>query len=274
MGRKKNKWTKKEINFYRFVFKFDIPFKVLVDGNFVGLSIKKKFDLKEKLKKFLDDEVHLVITSCVYNEIKEYESKIPGMLNAIARYPIEECKHGLTDPTNCIRDYIGKKNMGKYFVATQDQFLRAQLRKVPGVPLIFFDQNILLIEKLSVASKEACERRECLKEDPQKSEKKVLSDNKKEIRQFLIDEYKNSKYYKDKQEQYKISKLMGEVRKKAKGPNALSVKKKQSFYEQKEKNIKYQEELKKHEEEGTLEEFIKKKRKRSKKKKNTQVVID
>ena len=40
-----------------------------------------------------------------------------------------------------------------------------------------------------------------------------------------------------KQEEFKLNKLMGNIRKKAKGPNPLSVKKKNSYYVQKEKDL-------------------------------------
>ena len=143
MGRRKNKWFKKTINFYRYVFKFESPFKVIIDGNFVAIALKKKFDLKEALSKALDENVHIVIPSCVFRELQSIEDKIPGITQIISQYKIEECKHNTMEPVNCIRSYIGKRNMDKYFVATQDKFLRSMLRKIPGVPLIFFYLNMI-----------------------------------------------------------------------------------------------------------------------------------
>lgn len=244
MGRHKNKWTKKTINFYRYVFKFNPPFKIIIDGNFISISLKKKFDIKTSLEKFLNEKVRLIIPSCIFKELQLIEDKIPGILKLISQYKIEECNHNQIDPITCIRNYIGKKNHDKYFVATQDDFLRKQLRKIPGVPLIFFDQNMLLIDKLSPSSLEASEKRENLKEAPQKKEQKILNEKKNEVKEFLIEEFKNSKYYKRKSEEYKLNKLMGKIRKKANGPNPLSVKKKKSYYQQLEKDIKYKEEHK------------------------------
>ena len=244
MGRHKNKWTKKTINFYRYVFKFNPPFKIIIDGNFISISLKKKFDIKTSLEKFLNEKVRLIIPSCIFKELQLIEDKIPGILKLISQYKIEECNHNQLDPITCIRNYIEKKNHDKYFVATQDDFLRKQLRKIPGVPLIFFDQNMLLIDKLSPSSLEASEKRENLKEAPQKKEQKILNEKKNEVKDFLIQEFKNSAYYKRKSEEYKLNKLMGKIKKKANGPNPLSVKKKKSYYQQLEKNIKYKEEHK------------------------------
>ena len=243
MGRRKDKWIKKTINFYRFIFKFDSPYKIIIDGNFAAMALNKKFEMKSSLEKLLDDKVTLIIPSCIFKEVQSLENKIPGLLKLLSQYKIEQCQHNLLSPTNCIRDYISKKNTSKYFVATQDNFLRVQLRKIPGVPLIFFEQNMLLMDKPSRVSIEASERRENLKEDLKKTEKKVLDEKKKEISDFLLEEFKNSKYYKQKQEEYKLNKLMGKIRKKAKGPNPLSVKKKQSYYIQKEKDLEYKKKM-------------------------------
>ena len=243
MGRRKDKWIKKSLNFYRFVFKFDSPYKVIIDGNFAAIALNKKFEMKAALEKLLDDKVLLILPSCIFKEVQSIESKIPGLLKLLSQYKIEQCKHGMMTPTNCIRDYIGKKNNLKYFVATQDNFLRVQLRKIPGVPLIFFEQNMLLMDKPSRISIEASERRENLKEDPKQKEKKILIEQKDEITNFLVEEFKNSKYYKQKQEEFKLNKLMGKIRKKAKGPNPLSVKKKQSYYAQKEKDFEYKKKM-------------------------------
>ena len=239
MGRKENKWIKKTLNFYKFVFKFDSPFKIIIDGNFACVALNKKFEMKSALEKLLDEKVILTIPSCIFHEVQSIENKIPGLLKLLSQYKIVECTHGLQSPTNCIRDYIGNKNQSKYFVATQDNFLRIQLRNIPGVPIIFFDQNMLLMDKPSKVSIESAERRENLKEDPKKKEKKILSEKKDEIKDFLLSEFKESKYYKRKQEEFKLNKLMGNIRKKAKGPNPLSVKKKDSYYIQKEKDKEY-----------------------------------
>jgi len=234
MGRKKNKWFKKVVNFYRYVFKFEIPFNILIDGNFVAISLQKKFEMKELLAKTLGENVHLIIPSCIVHEIRELDEKLPGLLNTVSKYKIEECQHGgqILSAEDCIKSYIGKKNAKKYFVATQDSFLRLHLRKIVGVPLLFFEQNMILIDKPSKASIDASNRREELKEEPKKFEKKLLKDKKDEIKEFLKEEFKQSDYYKQKQEDYKLNKLMGRIRKKAKGPNPLSCKKKKKFYEE------------------------------------------
>ncbi len=160
MGRTKNKWFKKVINFYRYVFKFEIPYKILIDGNFVAVMMQKKLDLKEHLSKVLDENVHLTIPSCIVHELRELNNQLPGVLDKVMVYKIEECNHGgqILSPENCIKSYIGKRNHKKFFVATQDSLLRTQLRRIPGVPCLFFGQNMILVDKPSLASIEASEK--------------------------------------------------------------------------------------------------------------------
>ena len=158
MGRKKNKWFKKIILFYKYVFKFEVPYKIIVDGNMLAVSIQKKFDLKDYLTKLLDENVHLIIPSCILHEVKMLDKEVPGLLSAAMKYKVEECNHQVLTPDNCIKLYIGKRNFKKYFVATQDDFLRRQLRRIVATPLLFFDQNMMLIEKPPQVSMDAYHR--------------------------------------------------------------------------------------------------------------------
>ena len=36
-------------NFYKFVFKFDSPYKVIIDGNFAAIALNKKFEGKNRM---------------------------------------------------------------------------------------------------------------------------------------------------------------------------------------------------------------------------------
>lgn len=66
-----------------------------------------------------------------------------------------------------------------------------------------------------------------MKAEPKAFEKENIKDTKiKEANQFMKEEYKKSDHYKRKVEELKLLKVMGRVKKIAKGPNPLSVKKK------------------------------------------------
>jgi hypothetical protein len=90
-------------------------------------------------------------------------------------------------------------------------------RKNPGVQILLFGQNMLKVKVFNL------ERRS--KEEFKKFEKKMLRENKEEIRNFMKDEYRNTSHYKRKTEEFKVNKLMGRVKANVKGPNPLSIRK-------------------------------------------------
>ena len=75
-----------------------------------------------------------------------------------AAYGVEKrrCRHHpLRDGGACIRDLIGStENQHRYCVATQDESLREALRHVPGVPIIYFDHGMLVLEPISDVTKQ------------------------------------------------------------------------------------------------------------------------
>jgi hypothetical protein len=80
----------------------------------------------------------------------------------------------------------------------------------------------------------------------------------------MKEEFKNSIYYKKKMEEMRLNKLMGRIKKKAKGPNPLSVKRKRKNYYDNNNENNLEES---NNPQQTLDEAEKKKRKRHKKKK-------
>ena len=46
----------------------------------------------------------------------------------------------------------GGRNSNHYFVATQDTELRGAMREVPGTPLLLFNRQVLVLDKLSQTS--------------------------------------------------------------------------------------------------------------------------
>lgn len=222
MGRKKDKSFKRILAFYKNVFKIDPPLKIVLDGNFIVTMMNKKLDLKEELTKNCNEIVNLVIPTCIANELKSLESTFPGIMRYILKYKLHECDHQL-NPSQCILKLLGKKNFKKYLVATQDMTLRKIIRHdIPGVPIIFFYQNMILLEKPSTTSLLASEKREDLKQQPTKDEKKNLSVDKIEINKYMKDEYMKSSHFKRILEEQKLMKINGRSSKKAQSPNPLS----------------------------------------------------
>ncbi len=67
---KRLKKYKKYVNFYKVVYKFKPPFKILVDGNFFHLATSSDFNLKDNFYKMINDTPLLVMTKCVMRELE------------------------------------------------------------------------------------------------------------------------------------------------------------------------------------------------------------
>ena len=52
---KRLKKYKKYVNFFKVVYKFKPPFKIMLDGNFFHLAVQNSFNLRENFYKILAD---------------------------------------------------------------------------------------------------------------------------------------------------------------------------------------------------------------------------
>lgn len=108
---------------------------------------------------------------------------------------------------NRASDIPGESNQFNYCVATQDESLRDKLRAIPGVPLIYINKSVTILEPPSPATLNKVNEKEIQKMMPREFEKSVL---------------------KPKEEEKETSGVIRPKKRKAKGPNPLSCRKKKS----------------------------------------------
>jgi U3 small nucleolar RNA-associated protein 23 len=156
---KRGKKYHKFVNFYRVVYKFVPPFKVLLDGNFIFSCTKNSLDLKPNLQKILQDQPLMFMTKCILRELENLKSQdipfIKETLAACAKIVKLPCKHsgGILNPDECIKNFVGSKNESKVFVGTNDEALRNYFRNELGtVPLFFLQNNVLIMDSPSDVS--------------------------------------------------------------------------------------------------------------------------
>ena len=146
---KRQKKYKKYVNFYKVVYKFHPPYKIMVDGNFFHTAISTGFNLRETFFHLITDTPLLVMTKCVMRELEQLgRGTIGKTLDEAKKVVKESCKHsgGILSADECIRNFIGKKNEPKVFVATNDEDLRNDLRNLGTVPIFFFKHNLLIMD--------------------------------------------------------------------------------------------------------------------------------
>ncbi|KAJ3045520.1 hypothetical protein HDV00_009175 [Rhizophlyctis rosea] len=141
-------------------------------------------------------------TQCVYAELRKLGSDYTGAALNAKRFEKRRCTHQpAIAAADCLREIIGETNKFNYCVATQDTGLRAQLRNIPGTPLIYINKGVTILEPPSHATLDAIKQMEVAKTKPQSFEVSVLK--------------------KPEPQEEPVRK-----KKKVKGPNPLSVKKK------------------------------------------------
>lgn len=60
----------------------------------------------------------------------------------------------------CLAAVVGPTNRHRYVVATQDLELRRALRNVPGVPLVYVNRSVVIMEPMAAASADMLQRDE------------------------------------------------------------------------------------------------------------------
>jgi len=156
----RHKQNRKTMHHYRMMYGIAPPYRVLLDGNFIAVAAKMDQSVEDRVPALLGDRVFLHVTECAVRELAALGPKLAPALAAARRIAVIRCshKHGHgadMDAGSCIRSLVGATNEGHWVVGTQDADLRDALRKIPGVPLMLFSKNVLVLEALSADTRAA-----------------------------------------------------------------------------------------------------------------------
>ncbi|KAL6942481.1 Small subunit processome component [Hanseniaspora vineae] len=165
MRQKRAKSYKKQMLVYNHTFKFRDPYQVLLDDQVIIETFKSNFNLIKAICRTLQVlDVKPMITQCCMQKL--YETKDQEMISmAKELFERRRCNHNIKEPKeplDCIYDVVNVNGVNKhrYVVVTQNIDLRRKLRRVPGVPLVHINRSVMVMEPLSDASKEISERQE------------------------------------------------------------------------------------------------------------------
>lgn len=166
MRQKRAKSYKKQISVYLHAFKFREPFQVLLDDQIVLEGERTSFNVDKALKRTIQGEVKPMITQCCMQSL--YKTKNQKAIDLAKQYERRRCNHLPSDPVSpseCIESVVSVngENKHRYVVATQYKDLRRSLRQTPGVPLIYINRSVMVMEPLSDASREFSETYETAK---------------------------------------------------------------------------------------------------------------
>uniref|UniRef100_A0A1I7XU04 rRNA-processing protein UTP23 homolog n=1 Tax=Heterorhabditis bacteriophora TaxID=37862 RepID=A0A1I7XU04_HETBA len=203
---KRYKRANRILTFFKYNFKFQSPYRVLVDGTFCNAALINKINLREQMPKYLGGEVEIVTTSCVLAELEKIGQPVYGALVICRQFDVDPCPHKpCRSAVDCLAHLARRavKGKTKYFIATEDDSLTDKLRNIAGTPILYIKYNAILLDRVSEVTKKASE-------SAQNENEKI-----KEIRKALLGEVEKKK-----------------KKRKLKGKNPLSCKKKKMKVEQ------------------------------------------
>lgn len=153
MRGKRSKQYRKLLRQFELAFGFRQPYQVLVDADLVKDAHRFAMDLPQYLSNTLHGEVKVLITQCSMRHLYA-QNKEPGVAKVIDKakdYERRRCGHHpeqFPEPCStleCLGSVVGPKNKHRYVVASQDPEVRAKMRGIPGVPLVYINRSVMIV---------------------------------------------------------------------------------------------------------------------------------
>uniref|UniRef100_A0A7S0B6G6 PIN domain-containing protein n=1 Tax=Pyrodinium bahamense TaxID=73915 RepID=A0A7S0B6G6_9DINO len=154
---KKDKVKKQEIRevpkvhsslFFQYNTNLRPPYQILLDTNFINMSIQMKLDVFKASMDCLLAKCVPCITDCVMGELEKMGTRhrLALRLAKDQRFQRLTCQHRGTYADDCIFDRVQQHKI--YIVATNDKDLKRRIRKVPGVPIMYVVRGMYKIERI------------------------------------------------------------------------------------------------------------------------------
>lgn len=174
MRGKRSKQYRKLMHAYALTFHFRAPYQVLLSSTLIRDAARFKMQLGHMLSNTLHGEIKPMITQCcirhLYDAVPEpgQERDKEQWIEVAKQAERRRCgHHELETPLSeleCIQSVLDPKGSGtnkhRYVVATQDRDVRAAMREVAGVPLVYINRSVMVMEPMAGRSAEVREAEE------------------------------------------------------------------------------------------------------------------
>ncbi|KAI9053449.1 hypothetical protein LZ554_002407 [Drepanopeziza brunnea f. sp. 'monogermtubi'] len=172
MRGKRSKQYRKLMQQYGLAYGFREPYQVLLDADMIKDADKFKMDLVGGLERTLHGEVKPMITQCSMRHLYASASE-PGiafLIDKAKTYERRRCGHRPEEypeplsTAECLSSVVdpkgAKTNKNRYVIASQDLEVRKAMRAVLGVPLVYVNRSVMIMEPMAEESKGMREREE------------------------------------------------------------------------------------------------------------------
>ncbi|KAK8816547.1 hypothetical protein WA556_001490 [Blastocystis sp. ATCC 50177/Nand II] len=140
------------MQYYEINYGFRPPYKVLLEESFIryGLELNLPNSIDSLIRRAIqDDSAELVITDCIRKRFEEFKDKSARDFEFIETLRCVKCNH--KEPLSsikCVMDIAKNMNKSKdkYVVCSQKDLYRTDLRRLSGVPLIYFNRSVLTLD--------------------------------------------------------------------------------------------------------------------------------
>lgn len=175
MRGKRSKQYRKLMHAYALTFHFRAPYQVLLSSTIIRDAARFKMQLGHMLSNTLHGEIKPMITQCcirhLYNaalEDGQSQAHKDAWIDVAKQAERRRCgHHELETPLSeleCIQSVLDPKGSGtnkhRYVVATQEREVRAAMREVAGVPLVYINRSVMVMEPMAGRSAEVREAEE------------------------------------------------------------------------------------------------------------------
>jgi U3 small nucleolar RNA-associated protein 23 len=174
MRGKRSKQYRKLMHAYALTFGFRAPYQVMLSSTIIQDAARFKMQLGHMLSNTLHGEIKPMITQCcirhLYNAVPEpgHERDKEQWIEVAKQAERRRCgHHELETPLSeleCITSVLDPKGSGtnkhRYVVATQEREVRAAMREVAGVPLVYINRSVMVMEPMAGRSAEVREAEE------------------------------------------------------------------------------------------------------------------
>lgn len=164
MRQKRAKAYRKLMALYSMTFGFRQPYQVLVDSTMCKSASELKIELVKQLGTVLQGEIKPMITQCCIHELYLQGKSQQPTVDLAKTFERRKCNHREPIPgDDCVASVVGETNKHRYVIATQSQPLRVQLRTIPAVPLVHINRAVMVLEPpsdITIKTKEATEEQD------------------------------------------------------------------------------------------------------------------
>ncbi|RHZ43928.1 hypothetical protein Glove_801g9 [Diversispora epigaea] len=176
MRQKRSKQYKRLMALYSTSFGFREPYQILVDGNFLYMALRYKMNICDQLCNVMLGKTKQMYTSCTLKEVRKQGKDWEETEMELQKFEQRRCEHRKKAVTSaeCLSSIIEQDNPHNYCIATQNELLRESFRNVPGVPLLYINRSVLIVEPPSRATLEIVKKVEFEKTLAPRNEIKFL----------------------------------------------------------------------------------------------------